>query len=238
MRQPDPLGRAGSARADRGWPPRGVELLAGLDRLAVMGFAELIPQLAFLRGLERRVRSADRLRPSRPRPPGRLPGLQPARRAPRPAPRACRCCTTSRPRCGRGIRGAPGGSQRTWTASPVIFPFEAEPLRAAGRRRALRRQPAARSRRVGRDAFRAGREPRDRARSPLLALLPGSRRQEIERHLETFVRCGAARRARAPRRAGGHRARARHPGSPFSTGWGCRSRPTRARCCATPRRRS
>src|SRR5262245_2297559 len=45
------LGTGGARLASEG-----VELLAGLDQLAVMGFAELLPRLAFLRALERRVR--------------------------------------------------------------------------------------------------------------------------------------------------------------------------------------
>jgi lipid-A-disaccharide synthase len=164
----------------------GVELLAGLDRLAVLGFGELIPQLAFLRGLERRI--------------GALlesgvvdlvvlvdyPGfnLRVARRAHR-----------------RGVPVLYYIAPKVWAWNPgrtrrlaedtdrvaVIFPFEAEPLRAAGVDARFvghplleREEPMADK---GTLATGLGVAP---AR-PLLALLPGSRRQEIDRHLDRFV---------------------------------------------------
>ena len=164
----------------------GVELLAGLDRLAVMGFAELIPQLAFLRSLEGRVRAlldtgavdlvllVD------------YPGfnLRVARHARR-----------------RGVPVLYYIAPKVWAWNPgrarrlaedvdrvaVIFPFEAQPLRAAG----------ADARFVGNPLLDRGDAVATRAElcaslgvspeRPLLALLPGSRRQEIARHLDTFV---------------------------------------------------
>ena len=164
----------------------GVELLAGLDELAVMGFAEVVTRLAFFRRLERRL--------SR-----RLaeddvalvvlvdyPGLnlRMARRAKRAgvpvlyyiAPKAW----AWRPARARVL------AEHTDHVAAVL-PFEAEFLTGHGVRATYVGHPLLDRPEdvMGAGAFRA-RWRLDPER-PLLALLPGSRRQELERHLELFV---------------------------------------------------
>ena len=169
----------------------GVELLAGLDQLAVMGFVEVVAHLRFFRDLDRRIRvlldggGIDLVIPID------YPGfnLRAARYAHR---RSVPVLYYIAPqvwawRAGRARRLAEDSDRVA-----VILPFEAEPLRAAG----------ADARFVGHPLLERGDAMVDRtalARSvgvgparPLLALLPGSRPQEVERHLDAFV--GAARR--------------------------------------------
>ncbi len=174
----------------------GVELWAGLDRLAVMGFVEVLAHLRFFRGLDQRVRAlldaggADLVIPVD------YPGFN--LRASRHAHRA-------------GVPVLYYIAPQVWAWRPgrarrlaedtdrvaVILPFEADALRAAGanarfvghpllERDAAVTDRAALSRSLGLDPAR-----------PLLALLPGSRRQEVDRHLDAFV--GAARRVVAAR---------------------------------------
>ena len=201
---------AGVARALRGQLPelrliglggprmaaQGVALMEGLDRLAVMGFVEVLAHLRFFRGLERRVRT--RLDA------GEVdlviavdyPGfnLRIARHAHR-----------------RGIPVLYYIAPQVWAWKAkrarrlaedadrvaVVLPFERAGLEAVGARvhfvghPLLEEAPPALDRE--RLAEGLGLDP---AR-PLLALLPGSRRQELERHVRPFL--AAARRVTATR---------------------------------------
>ena len=168
----------------------GVELLAGLDQLAVMGFVEVLSHLRFFHGLEKRVQSlVDSGRMDLVIPVD-YPGfnLRVARYAHR-----------------RGIPVLYYIAPQVWAWKPgrarrlaedtdrvaVILPFEAAILAAAGADVRFVGHPL-----LERDDAVADREAFaksigvDPARS-LLALLPGSRHQEVARHLAPFA--GAAR---------------------------------------------
>jgi len=167
----------------------GVELLAGLDDLAVMGVTEVLPRLPVIWRLERTIA-------------GLLddpavalvvlvdyPGLnlRVARAASRKGRRVLYYIPpkvwASRP--GR-VRTLARATDRVAT----ILPFEAELLTRAGVRAEyvghplLDRAPDL----VDDASFRA--RWRLEQGTPLLALLPGSREQEIRRHLELFVEVG------------------------------------------------
>ena len=174
----------------------GVELLAQLDELAVMGFAEVLPRLSFFRGLERKVHGVmDGVGP-------RLvtlidyPGFN--MRIARAARR-------------RGIKVLYYVPPKVWAWGPhrakmlahatdrvaAILPFEADLLRSASVHAEyvghplLDRPDLA----VSKAGFRErwGLDPG----GPLLALLPGSREQEIAQHLDLFM--AAAVRVRSAR---------------------------------------
>ena len=168
----------------------GVELLAGLDELAVMGFAEVLPRLGFFWKLERRItqllaNSAVALVVAID-----FPGfnLRIARAAHR-----------------RGVPVLYYVAPQVWAWRPerarvlaevadhvaVILPFEVDFLKPYGVRATFVGHPlldrekepaapaadrAAFSRHWGLDAER-----------PLLALLPGSRAQETRRHIAVFA---------------------------------------------------
>ncbi len=169
----------------------GVECMAGLDRLAVMGFAEVARHLAFFRRLLGRVRDALRDRAVDLVIPIDYPGFN------------LRVAGHAR---AAGIRVLYYIAPQVWAWRPQrarrlardtdhvasILPFEADFLRRAGARATfvghplldLEHEAPTRS-----EYCRAhGLDP---AR-PLLALFPGSRRQELDRHLEAFL--AAARR--------------------------------------------
>lgn len=175
---------------------QGVELLAGLDRLAVMGFVEVLAHLRFFRSLEKKVRrilesgGADLVIPVD------YPGfnLRVARHAHR-----------------LGIPVLYYIAPQVWAWKPararrlaedadrvaVILPFETEALAQAGASVRFVGHPLLErtDSLPDRDTFvrSLGLDP-DR---PLLALMPGSRRQELERHLGPFTE--AARRVVAAR---------------------------------------
>ncbi len=188
----------------------GVECMAGLDRLAVMGFAEVLRHLGFFRRLMRRVRDAMDDQGVDLVVPIDYPGfnLRVARHA-----RA------------RGIPVLYYIAPQVWAWRPararhlardtdhvaVILPFEVDVLGGAGARATfvghplleLRSPVPARAEYCRTHGF-------DPAR-PLLALFPGSRLQELDRHLEPFL-ATARRLMRA--RPGLQVAVARAPGLP------------------------
>lgn len=163
----------------------GVELMAGLDRLAVMGFAEVVRHLPFFRTLMASVRTLLEARQvdlvlAVDYPGFNLRAAETARRAGVPVlyyiapqvwawkPRRTRILA----RCARHVA--------------VILPFEEGFLRAAGVPATfvghpLLDRPSALPSRAGFCA-EAGLDPD----LPLLALFPGSRIQEVERHLPLF----------------------------------------------------
>jgi lipid-A-disaccharide synthase len=174
----------------------GVELVANLEDLAVMGFLEVAGRLLFFRRLEREIDDALGARGVRLAVLVDYPGLnlRIARRA-----RA------------RGIPVLYYVPPKVWASRPgrvqalaehtdrvaVVLPFEAEYLAARGVRATFVGHPLLdRPDDVApRDAF-CRRWRLDEAR-PILALLPGSRRQELGRHLDLFME--AAERIRAER---------------------------------------
>lgn len=167
----------------------GVELLAGLDRLAVMGFAEVVRHLPYFAGLLADLRRAlDERAPSLVIPID-YPGLN-MRLARAASARGVPVLYYIAPQVWAWKRGRARELGRTADRVAVILPFEEEVLRAAGAdaefvgHPLLEERPPAPSR----EAFCAtlGVDP---AR-PLLALLPGSRRQELARHLRVFLEAG------------------------------------------------
>ncbi len=201
---------AGVARALRGQLPelrliglggprmaaQGVTLMEGLDRLAVMGFVEVLAHLRFFRGLERRVRT--RLDA------GEVdlviavdyPGfnLRIARHAHR-----------------RGIPVLYYIAPQVWAWKAkrarrlaedadrvaVVLPFERAGLEAVGARVHFVGHPLLEEAPPALDRERLAEGLRLDPARPLLALLPGSRRQELERHVRPFL--AAARRVTATR---------------------------------------
>jgi lipid-A-disaccharide synthase len=166
----------------------GVELLAGLEDLAVMGFTEIVGRLRFFRALERRItdvaRSTD-LVIAIDYPGFNMRIARAAHDAGRPvvyyiAPKVW----ASRP--GRAKRLAEATDRVA-----VIFPFEVEILEAAG----------ATVHYVGNPLLDRPDDVVDAATfhetwgldesRPILAILPGSRKQEIARHLDLFLQAAA-----------------------------------------------
>ena len=175
------VGTGGPAMQDAG-----VELLAGLDQLAVMGFMEVIGRLGFLRRLERRlgdvmagdgvalVVAID------------FPGLNMriARRAKR-----------------QGLPVLYYVAPKVWAWRPgraralaectdhvaAVLPFEPAFLARFGVRSTFVGHPLLDRPDDVEDREAFGRQWRLDVERPLLALLPGSRRQELSRHLDLFV---------------------------------------------------
>jgi len=166
----------------------GVELLAGLDELAVMGFTEIVGKLEFFRELERRVTevafSAD-LVIAIDYPGFNMRIARAAHDVGRPvvyyiAPKVW----ASRP--GRARRLAESTDRVA-----VIFPFEVEILEAAGATVDFVGNPLLdRPNDVADAATFHETWGLDESR-PILAILPGSRKQEISRHLELFLQAAA-----------------------------------------------
>ncbi|MSR35538.1 MAG: lipid-A-disaccharide synthase [Gemmatimonadetes bacterium] len=164
----------------------GVELLADLDRLAVMGIVEIIPRLVFFRWLERRLRSlldgvvVDLVLAVD------YPGLN-LRMARHARRRGVPVLYYIAPKVWAWRAGRTRRLARDADRIAVIFPFEAEPLRAAGADARFVGNPLLEAREpvLGRAAL-VGALGLDPGR-PLLALLPGSRRHEVARHLDLFV---------------------------------------------------
>ncbi|MDT8368340.1 MAG: lipid-A-disaccharide synthase [Longimicrobiales bacterium] len=184
----------------------GVEIWAGLDRLAVMGFAEVVRDLGFFRALERRVVAALDARCVDLVLLVDYPGfnLRIARRARE-----------------RGIPVLYYIAPQVWAWKPhrarrlardadriaVILPFEApifeaeggdvefvgHPLVEAPRRGGVAGLPSDASGPAGSVSTPLRADLGVGEETPLLALLPGSRVHEVERHLPPFVE--AARRA-------------------------------------------
>ena len=167
----------------------GVELLADPERLAVMGFAEVVGHLPYFYRLERRLRrvlgsgSIDLVLPIG------YPGLN--LRIARAARR-------------RGIRVLYYIAPQVWAWRPtraqrlaedcdhlaVILPFEVEVFRQAGVHVTFVGHPLLEERVTDPDAgeFRSrwGLDPQ----KPILALFPGSRPQELRRHRALFLATG------------------------------------------------
>ncbi len=168
----------------------GVELLAGLDQLAVMGFVEVLSHLPFFRSLEKRVRSLVDGGGVDLAIPVDYPGfnLRAARYAYR---RRVPVLYYIAPQVWAWKPGRARRLVENTDRVAVILPFEAATLAAAGANVRFVGHPL-----LERDDMVADREVFAKSLGidpsrPLLALLPGSRHQEVKRHLAPFV--GAAR---------------------------------------------
>jgi len=175
----------------------GVELMADLEDLAVMGFVEVARHLAFFRRLLRRVTrllasgEVDLVIPVD------YPGfnLRVARAA---HERGVPVLYYISPQVWAWKAGRARQLARHAARVAVILPFEVDVLRSVGARVTFVGHPLLERDDdvMDRSAFCA-RWDLDPER-PILALLPGSRRQEIERHLRVFVEAASKVRARMP----------------------------------------
>lgn len=163
----------------------GVEVLEGLDRLAVMGFAEVVARLPFFVGLERRVRALLREGGIDLVLPIDYPGfnMRVARTARREGIPVLYyiCPQVWAWRAGRARKLAEVADRVA-----VILPFEVDVLEASGARATFVGHPLLEDDvdAGSREDFcaSAGLDPE----RPILALFPGSRWQEIQRHLRVF----------------------------------------------------
>lgn len=174
-------GLGGPAMADAG-----VRLIAHVDQLAVMGFAEVVRHLPYFARLLKTVRSSlDDARPDLVIPID-YPGFN-LRLAHAAATRKIPVLYYIAPQVWAWHRSRLNEMARTTDAIAVILPFEEELFRQAG----------AAAEFVGHPLLDAPRPVRNRIdfcaeigldpERPILALFPGSRRQEVERHLELFA---------------------------------------------------
>jgi lipid-A-disaccharide synthase len=175
----------------------GVELLAQLDQLAVMGFVEVLSRLPFFWKLERRLLDILRSQAVDLVLPIDYPGfnLRMARSAHR-----------------LGVPVLYYIAPQVWAWKPkrarklatdtdhvaVILPFETELLRSAGAKATFVGHPL-----LEESHHTLDRAPFARAEGldpdrPILALFPGSRPQEIHRHLELFLETGRQLRRQRP----------------------------------------
>ena len=168
---------------------QGVELLADLDGLAVMGVAEVIPRLPFLHRLKRRLISlldsgvvdlvipvdyaGFNLRIARAARRRELPVLYYI------APKVWAW----------GARRVKKLAAYT-NHLAVILPFEAEALVRAGANATFVGHPLLETPAQEPDRLEFCRRWRLDAQRPILALLPGSRAQELRRHLALFLEAG------------------------------------------------
>ena len=175
----------------------GVEILAGLDQLAVMGFAEVVRHLPFFWKLERRLNtlldggSIDLVLPID------YPGLN-LRITRNAKSRGIPVLYYIAPQVwawkARRARQLAGDADRV----AVILPFEEEIFQNAGGRSIFVGHPLLEQEGQAEplESF-ASAHGLDPSR-PILALFPGSRRQEIRRHWELFLRTGALVRQERP----------------------------------------
>ncbi|MGD2046946.1 MAG: lipid-A-disaccharide synthase [Gemmatimonadota bacterium] len=165
----------------------GVELVARLDELAVMGFAEVLPRLPFFRRLYREIEAIVDRPDTRLVVPIDYPGfnMRVARSAHR---RGRRVLYYIPPKVWAWRPGRARVLAEITSRVASILPFEVEMLERAGVHAEYVGHPLLDRPDVhgDEDAFRDrwGLQP-DR---PLLALLPGSRMQEVSRHLGLFER--------------------------------------------------
>ena len=168
----------------------GVELLATLSELAVMGFAEVVPRLGTLRRLESRI--DERLAEGGVRLVVLVDYAGFNVRVMRAAhDRGVPVLYYIPPKVWAWRRGRASRIAAATDRVAVVLPFETEVWRRAGARVSFVGHPA---------LERMPREP-DRARwcaargldpgRPILALLPGSRVQEVRRHLGPFLDAAA-----------------------------------------------
>ncbi len=175
----------------------GVELLAELDQLAVMGFVEVVRHLPFFWRLERRLNAlldtgvVDLVLPID------YPGFN-LRMTRNARARGIPVLYYVAPQVWAWKKRRARHLSRDAEAIAVILPFEEDLFRAVGGRATF----------VGHPLLDPGGGPPESASvasdlgmdpaRPILALFPGSRRQEIRRHWEVFLRTGEAVREERP----------------------------------------
>ena len=167
---------------------QGVRLLAGLDDLAVMGFAEVVRRLGFFRRLEGTVREHLRTEAVDLVIPIDYPGFN-MRMARHAHGMGIPVLWYIAPQVWAWRAGRARKLAETTRHVAVILPFEVEILTAAGAEATFVGHPLLeRPDDVPDDAEFRRRWSLDER--PILGLFPGSRAQEVERHLEPFL--GAA----------------------------------------------
>lgn len=175
----------------------GVELLADPDRLAVMGFAEVVAHLPFFMRLLRTVRRELTERQTSLILPIDYPGFN--MRLARTAHAAgIPVLYYIAPQVWAWHRGRARELARLADRVAVVLPFEEALFGEAGARASFVGHPLVDAARpdISREALCAalGLEPR----RPILALFPGSRVQELKRHLPLFVAAAEHVRERRP----------------------------------------
>ncbi|MGH7480639.1 MAG: lipid-A-disaccharide synthase [Longimicrobiales bacterium] len=170
---------------------QGVDLLADFDRLSVMGFAEVVRHLPFFVRLLRRVDRELRARGTDLVIPIDYPGFN-FRLAKRAGAARVPVLYYIAPQVWAWHRSRARQLAELADRLAVVFPFEEAVFREAGARarfvgHPLLDQPEAAAGLRARLALHPD--------APVLALFPGSRTQEVQRHLDLFVK--AAERVRA-----------------------------------------
>jgi lipid-A-disaccharide synthase len=184
------LGTGGNHMRDAG-----VELFAVLDDLAVMGFVEVVRHLRFFRKLARRVRGLLASGEIDLMIPIDYPGFN-MRMAKSAHGLGVPVLYYIAPQVWAWKRWRAAQLARDADHVAVILPFEVDIFRGAGADVTFVGHPLVDAlAREGPNAWPL--DARIDPNRPLLALFPGSRKQEVERHLEPFV--GAALRLRADR---------------------------------------
>ena len=183
------LGGEGMAR-------EGVDILAGLDELSVMGFAEVVRRLPFFRRLERRVKTVlaeeriDLVLPID------YPGFN-MRIAAHAARSGIPVLYYIGPQVWAWKAGRAQRLARIADRIALILPFEADLYHEHGGRAEFVGHPLL-DEESGADPVALGDALGiDRSR-PVLALFPGSRLQELERHAEPFTGAALELRRRVP----------------------------------------
>jgi len=175
----------------------GVELLASLDDLAVMGFVEVVARLSFFRRLERRVIQLLRTERVDLVIPVDYPGFN--LRITRSAHRmGLPVVYYIAPQVWAWKAGRAARLSREADRIAVILPFEEEIFLREGGHASFVGHPLLEERREVRTRQQfcraAGLDP-DR---PVLAIFPGSRSQEVRRHLGPFLEAGELLREQFP----------------------------------------
>lgn len=179
-----------------GMAEMGVDLLAGLDELSVMGFAEVVGRLPFFRRLERRIRAVldrggiDLVLPID------YPGLN-MRIAAHAAGAGIPVLYYIGPQVWAWRAGRARRLARIADRIAVILPFEPECYRVHGGRTRFVGHPLL-DQPPGGDAGALGDALGLDPSRPVLALFPGSRLQELERHAKPFTAVALELRRRVP----------------------------------------
>lgn len=174
----------------------GVHLVAGLDRLAVMGFAEVLKRLPFFRRLERRLKGMlddggfDLVLPVD------YPGLN-LRIAAHAAKRGIPVVYYIGPQVWAWRAGRARTLSRIANRIAVILPFEPEFYRTCGGRAEFVGHPLLEDESSGDPKRLAADLGLDTAR-PVLAMFPGSREQELARHAGPFAKTALDLQRRVP----------------------------------------
>lgn len=162
----------------------GVELLAGLDRLSVMGFAEVVRDLPFFIRLLGRVEREMRARGADLVIPIDYPGFN-FRLARRARAGGVPVLYYIAPQVWAWHRTRAKQLAELADRLAVVFPFEEAIFREAGARATFVGHPLLDQPRPEGSALAStlGLDPA----APVLALFPGSRAQEVARHLDLFI---------------------------------------------------